>query len=80
MRSTITIQDRNCILYLVASGFSPASFGSCGDVVKASFEWLEQFDGARADYIANKSIPVQNFITACRFVGDAIKRLRGGGR
>lgn len=77
MPCTITIKDRNCTAYLLANGFTckfvPRSDGA---TVDAEFEWSEELDRAKTDYISNRGVPVQSFIAACRYIGEQIKMHR----
>lgn len=75
MPCTITIKDRNCTAYLLSNGFQ-CTFAERpdGTTVDAEFEWSEELDRAKIDYISNRGVPVQSFIAACRHIGDQIKR------
>lgn len=75
MPCTITIKDRNCTAYLLSNGFQ-CTFAERpdGTTVDAEFEWSEELNRARQDYVGNRGVPVQSFIAACRHIGDQIKR------
>lgn len=81
MSCTITIKDRNCTAYLLTQGFTPVFVPRPdGTTVDAEFEWSEDLDRAKTDYISNRGVPVQSFIAACRHIGEQIKRHQQRGR
>jgi hypothetical protein len=83
MPCTITIKDRNCSAFLMVNGFTPVFIARADNsTVDAEFEWSEDLDRTKMDYISNRGVPVQSFIAACRHIGEEIKRhhQRRGGR
>lgn len=78
---TITIRDRNKIAYLLACGFICKFVERNDGGLIAEFPNSNALEAASMAYVLNQAIPVQAFISACRYISDAIRdhRQRRGG-
>jgi len=80
-RQTTIVRDRNHASFLVANGLQCDFLIDTDDLVVAEFEVSPELFEATNAYLHNSPIPVQSFVSACRYVGDQIrdrKRNQGG--
>lgn len=75
-RQTTIIRDRNHASFLVAHGIPCEFLVDTDGIVVAEFEVSPELFEATNAYLHNTPIPVQSFVSACRFVGDRINELK----
>jgi hypothetical protein len=79
-QTTITITDRNETKFQFAMGFTGIPSPRNGNILDFEFEVSEELFESRRAYSLNHSVPVLSFISASRYVDQAIHdhRQRGG--
>ncbi len=70
---TLTIKDRNLTAYLLANGFTCDFVPRSDNGLDAEFLWSIELEKGCKDYMANRAVPVQNFVAACKYIGDRIR-------
>jgi hypothetical protein len=75
-RPTTIIRDRNHASFCVAYGLSPEFLLDTDGIVVAEFQVSPELFEATNAYLHNSPIPVQSFVSACRYVGDRINDLK----
>lgn len=73
---TTTIRDRNKIAFLIACGFQCDFVPRNDGGLDAEFPNSKALDASCMAYTLNHAIPVQGFISACRYISDAIHNHR----
>lgn len=73
--TTVTITDRSKAAFLKAHRFQMKYVGTAGHI-DFSFQWSPELDKAINDYNCNRTVLVQDFLTAQREISDAIRNSR----
>lgn len=73
LTETTIVRDRNKIAYLIACGFQCDFIPRGDDGLDAEFPTSNVLEAASMAYVLNQAIPVQSFISACRYISDAIR-------
>lgn len=73
--TTVTITDRSKAAFLKAHRFPMEYVGAAGHV-DFCFKWSPELDKAIADYNCNRTVLVQDFLTAQREISDVIRNSR----
>lgn len=76
MTKKMIIRDRNNSAYLLANGFTCDFVPRPDGGLDCEFIWNIDLDTALQDYMSNRGVPVQSFVTACRYIADRIREHR----
>lgn len=74
-----TIRDRNLMAFLMTNGFKLNFIPRSDHGLDAEVAWSKELDTACQDYRGNRDVPVQTFISSCRFISDRIRDQRKRG-